>query len=203
MRIDGLVVSALVASSGVAVGSISSIGPTDFGGTPEEITFDEVPVDTFGPFSIGAATFSEGVVTATMPGPVPPSDSGGAYLFTLSTGADDAVEVTFDHGMTAVGAFFDLRGSGFTVSTMNLEFYNGMTLLGTVAAVPTSGNNVLSGGWVGGATDGDLITRVVFRDTDPTSGISFRIDDLRFIPTPGTAMLIGAAGLVGVRRRRA
>ena len=194
-------VSAVAVCGGVAAGSLSSIGPTDFGGTPEEITFDEVPVDTLGPFSIGAATFSAGVIVDE-DSLAPPSDAGAPYLFTLSSGADDAAEVTFDYGMTAVGAYFDLRGSGFTVTTMELEFYNGATLLGTVAAVPTVGSGVLSGGWVGGETDGDLITRVVFRDTDPPSGISFRIDDLRFIPTPGTAALLGLAGIAGIRRRR-
>ena len=190
--------AATAALTAAASASITSIDDTFFGVEATVITFDEVPVGTSGPFDIGAASFGSTVITQDSLGAEPPAPSGVPYAFSTSVGVDDIIEVSFAYGLTAVGAYFDLTGGGRTVGAMTLEFYNADTLLGTVDAIPTTGN----GGFVGGQTDGTLITRIVFRDTDPTSGISFRIDDLTFIPTPAAATLLALATPLTLRRRR-
>lgn len=195
----GSAVSLMAALSAHA--AIVPIAAGDFDASATVVTFDEVAVGTTIPFSVGIADFDGlgGLVSDDDLGSaMPPSPSGRPYLYSGSVGVDDTIEVAFGAGQTAVGAYFDLAGSGSTVGVMQVEFYNGATLLGTLNAVPSVG----TGGFVGGATDSDLITRVVFRDIDTTLPISFRLDDVTFVPAPGAAAALLVMGLCTARRRR-
>ncbi len=180
--------------------AISPVGAAFFGAGSTTITFGEVPVNTPIPMTIGIASFTgTGGLTFSGGSGAPPAPSGDPYLFSGSSGNSDVIEVAFASPQSAAGAYFNTLGGGSLAGTLVLEFYNGASLLGSVDAVTsiTSG----FGGFVGGESDSANITRIIFRDIDDTNAVSFRIDDLVFIPAPGAGAL-AALGLLAASRRR-
>jgi len=133
---------------------------------------------------------------------VPPGSPGAPYLQSSSVGNDDVIEVVFGAAQASVGAYFDTASSLFEGGLLQMEFYAGDTLLGTLSAVPNEGS---FGGWVGGTAVEAIITRVIFREIDSDLPISFRIDDLMFaVPGPHAfGCLVAGCAMFGGRRRRA
>jgi hypothetical protein len=185
----------------VAVGAeVWSAGPDTFDSGATVVTFSEVPVGTHIPFRIGMANFVglAGSTWDTLATYAPPSPSGPPYLET-ATLPDDVIDVRFDSPLVAVGTYFDLKGAGSLMAVVRMELYGGADLLATLPANPIPG---ATGGFVGGIADAPIITRAVLRDLNPSTGVSFRIDDLGMIvPEPTGLALVSA--MVLARRRRA
>ena len=183
---------------------ITPVGAGSFSGSATVITFDEVAVGTTIPFTIGLADFvglSGFVHDAPMPVGfgLPPAPSGLPYLYTGSVGDQDVIEIEFGAAMESVGAYFDVTDSVTSGGTLQMEFYNGATLLGIVAAIPDAGT---FGGFVGGSAGSAVIDRIIFRDIDFSLPVSFRLDDVMFqVPGPGALALFVVAAMVGGRRR--
>lgn len=189
-----------VLTAGVAHGAISPVTAAFFGGDATIVTFSEVSLGTTIPFSVGSASFGGlgGLTAGDLGTSAPPAPSGDPFLYTGSVGNDDTVEVTFGSPQQAVGAYFNLASDLFSGGALTLEFYNGAALLGTVDAVTNA--SVFFGGFVGGSSDAQNITRVVFRETFFETPINFRLDDVTFVPSPCAAALL-AGGLLTRRRR--
>ncbi|MFO0962037.1 MAG: hypothetical protein U0625_03930 [Phycisphaerales bacterium] len=187
----------------IASAGITAIGPADFSGAANVVTFDEVAVGTSIPFTVGLAQFGGLGGTTSDFGAfgAPPAPSGVPYLQSNSVENDDVVEVVFGAAQSSVGAYFDTASNLFEGGSLRMEFYAGDTLLGILAAVPVGDT---FGGWVGGTAGEAVITRVIFREMDADTPISFRIDDLTFeIPGPHVLGCLAVGGLCrGARRRR-
>ncbi|MBL8990849.1 MAG: hypothetical protein JNJ48_04630 [Phycisphaerae bacterium] len=198
----------MVGALGAAAGAQGGSGPAPVGpgafAVPgvSVVTFGEVPVGTTTPFTIAGATFGGlgALVTDPLGGLAdPPSISGGPLLYSMSVGNDDAIEVNFARAQRMVGAYFNILGDPTLSGQIVLEFYNGDSLLGVLPAVPIPGT---FGGFIGGDAGAAVITRVIFRDTDTSAPVSFRIDDLMFVPAPGAAGVLVLLGAAAFRRRR-
>ncbi len=180
---------------------IVAVGAGSFGPGSTTVTFDEVAVGTTIPFSVGMASFVglSGVTSNVDLGlGMTPAPSGSPYLYSGSVGNDDVIEVKFGVAQRSVGAYFNTFGDLLLSGALQLEFYDGDTLLGILAGIPDPGT---LGGFVGGQADSAMITRVIFRDTDPDNPVSFRLDDLMFVPAPGCLGLL--LPCLCLRRRRA
>ncbi|HZW10702.1 MAG TPA: hypothetical protein VFF69_12430 [Phycisphaerales bacterium] len=185
----------LLGVSSALYADVTPITPDYFSTGAEVITFSEVPLRTEVPFQIGSARFGglRGFVTDAPDG-LPPSDSGAPYLYTRSVGNDDTIEISFDSPKTAAGAYFNLEGARQN-AVVDLEFYRGDDLVGTLPAIGFEG-------FLGGHADGASFDRIVFRDVDYANSISFRIDDLMLVPSPGTAAPLCLALLGAATHRR-
>ena len=160
-------------------------------------------------FTVTSLANASGSVPRVVPGTTsdfgafgaPPAPSGVPYLQSNSVENDDVVEVVFGAAQSSVGAYFDTASNLFEGGSLRMEFYAGDTLLGILAAVPVGDT---FGGWVGGTAGEAVITRVIFREMDADTPISFRIDDLTFeIPGPHVLGCLAVGGLCrGARRRR-
>jgi hypothetical protein len=194
------VIAAIVIGAPASAG-VTAIGPGDFGSDSTIITFDELAVGTSIPFTIGIAEFAGlfgSISDVPLGDAIPPAPSGAPYLSTGTLDDEDVIEVLLGSPQESVGAYFDIAGAGLLVGNVQLEFYSGATLLGTLAAVPDAGT---TGGFVGGSAGSAIIDRVIFRDIDPAFGVSFRIDDFTFaVPAPATVLPMLLAGFA-VRRR--
>jgi len=190
------------AATSLAGADIVAIAPGDFSDSPTVVTFDEVALGATIPFSVGLAQFGGlgGFTSDLGPFGAPPSPSGPPYLQSSSVGNDDTIEVVFGAAQASVGAYFDTASDLFTGGSLRMEFYAGDMLLGSLDAMPEPGT---FGGWVGGTAGAAIITRVVFRETDPDAAISFRIDDLTFaVPGPASIACLAVGAVILLRRRR-
>jgi len=186
----------------MAAGVVQNVDPSFFGLGSTAITFSEVPVGTQIPFSIDGANFIglSGSIRndVLIPPAYPPSPSGPPYLETATFNGQDIINVQFTMPQSAAGAYFDVQGNPPLFGIVVVDFYSGPTLLGTLAATPNPGT---FGGFVGGNVGSTILTRVDFRDIDPAFGVSFRIDDLLFVPEPTSSCLFLLATLFLVRSR--
>jgi hypothetical protein len=191
-----------IVATSLAGADITSIAAGDFGDAPHVVSFEEVALGATIPFTVGLAEFGGlgGFTSDLGPFGAPPGASGLPYLQSSSVGNDDTIEVVFGAAQASVGVYFDTASDLFTGGRLVMEFYAGDALLGSLEAIPDAGT---FGGWIGGTAGEATITRVVFRETDPDSAISFRIDDLTFtVPGPATIACLAVVVTILPRRRR-
>jgi len=197
-----LSIAAVSLTGGMAHAGFTSVDSSYFGAGTTVITFSEVPEFTAIPFTIGIADFIglAGIVTDDDAGgaSAPPAPSGGAYLYSGSVGNDDMIEILLGTPQEAVGAYFSILGGGGLLGMLQIELYSGDTLLGSLLASFDAGT---SGGFLGASAGSAIIDRVIFRDIDDSIGISFRLDDVQFIPAGGPLALLPFAALARRRRR--
>lgn len=141
-------------------------------------------------------------------------NTGEYYQFSTSTTGYQNISITWDQTRSGTGpATFDLAVSinGGAFSTL-MDNYTVLTNDAAGGGPWTSGGSrlpVYTFSNIGGTgTDGvaSLVFRLISQVDGATAGTN-RVDNVQvsgdLIPTPGTLALVGVAGLVGIRRRRA
>jgi hypothetical protein len=142
---------------------------------------------------------------------------GDYYQFTTSTVGYDSIAIMWDQARSSTGPVtFSLFGStdGFATSTLLLSNYTVLQSGGTGAPGTWSSGTYLPAYTfppvvVGPAFDNQASVsfRMVAQTAPGGSAGTNRIDNVtvegRFIPAPSTSALLGLAGLVAGRRRRA
>ena len=122
----------------------------------------------------------------------------------LTTGTNSPTEMTFTFSASS-GAGNFLAGVGFAFSinpgqsiAVTMNFQGGGATTGFYT--PTSSSNAFVGFWTSGS---NAVTSVTFQAA--SAGSVFTVTDIYYglVPAPGAVALVGLAGLVGSRRRRA
>lgn len=207
---------ALLAST-TAMASVSVVGggtynqwvtaaPATIHGTPvANFTFntDDLNNSVNATASTVTGGYGWGSYLANGTGTVQAQNVGGARE--IFTSAGGSVLFTFNYGTNMVipanqgiyGMFIDFTTVPTSGVNLTVEWDNG----GTYSfSAPTSGTIAI---W---KTDGTNITSVSFAPNANTAGsqsIVIESISFAFVPAPGAVALIGVAGLVGSRRRRA
>ena len=111
----------------------------------------------------------------------------------------ESFDITLPYAVTAVG--FDLADFFSTGTSFGSDIsLDGVVITDTVAQ-GLAATNGAAAGFLGFVSDTPFTTLTF--SSDDGFGEAFGIDNLQYsIPAPGTLAVVGAAGLVGVRRRR-
>ena len=156
----------------------------------------QVSTEDFTAYSGSAATFSgtfanSGGITWTA------SASGGmtAGAGWMSTNSAEAMTFTFSQGVQGVGGRFFATDFGFNVQPtfMQVTLSDGSGFIGSISNTTT-----FTGLYSTGAAITSISIAVDSGEYPTADNLSVAV-----VPAPGAAALLGAAGLVGRRRRRA
>ena len=141
--------------------------------------------------------------------------SPGSMQFAVGSAGDSSFELSSNAGVNLLGVTdFQFNVTAYTGVATNWEFYatdiNGRIL--SSAQTPTSGIGLKTFAvssftqFSGSGFDWSKVTAITFNVYGTGSATSFTFDSwtaVGVVPAPGALALLGAAGLVGARRRRA